>query len=197
MNCLNKYTNKIIINKYFYNKSSMDIIKYFDFNHRVKSKVRIFEFINKFLNLKNKNIYDIGSGFGHFPLICKYYGGNIVVSSNIPYIKVVHEGELYEKICTSFGLETDYLYVNPNTPITPITLNRRYDVISCIMPRWFHKFSLEETAFFINNIKENVLTKTGNIIIECNTADKFKYLETISIASTSQIDINSSRFFII
>jgi hypothetical protein len=63
-----------------------------------------------------------------------------LVASNIPYVKVVHEGELYEKICISFGLETDYLYVKPNTQITLI---RRYDVVSCLIPRWFHKFSLE------------------------------------------------------
>jgi hypothetical protein len=127
----------------------MDIIKYFDFDYWIKQKLRLFEFINKHINLQGKNVYDIGSGFGHFPLICKYYGSNIVVGSNIPYApNSFHEGELYENICKSF------------------------------------------------NLKKNVLTKDGKIFLECNTPDKYEYLEKISQAFT-QGSPGSSRFFLI
>jgi hypothetical protein len=190
---LQKYTNKTNIDNNFTN-SSMDIIKYFDFDYWIKQKLRLFEFINKHINLQGKNVYDIGSGFGHFPLICKYYGSNIVVGSNIPYApNSFHEGELYENICKSFNLETDYLRVNPNVSLE---LNMKYDIVSGLMPRWFHLFSLDEAKFFINDLKKNVLTKDGKIFLECNTPDKYEYLEKISQAFT-QGSPGSSRFFLI
>ena len=178
---MHKYTSNIATNSLC--KLRIDIIKYFDFNRWMSGKVKIFKFLNKYVNFHGKNVYDIGSGFGHFPLICKSYGANIVVGSNIPFgNKTYQEGELYNNICESFNLKTDVLYVKSKTPII---LDMKYDFITFLMPRWFHRFTLEECIFFINDMKKNNLTKCGKIILECGYGgkDKYEYLEKISLAS--------------
>lgn len=177
---MHKYTSNIATIRL---GNGVDIIKYFDFNRWICNKVNIFKFLNKYVNFHGKNVYDIGSGFGHFPLICKSYGANIVVGSNIPYgNKKYQEGELFHNICESFNLKTDVLYVKPKTPII---LDMKYDFITFLMPRWFHRFTIEECIFFINDMKKNNLTKGGKIIFECGNGgkNKYEYLEKISLAS--------------
>jgi len=188
MDIKRKYTTQKAIEKV-----TIDILKYLDFERWIVSKKRMLEFLKNIIQTDKKlSIFYIGSGCGHFPFICKYYNHH-VIASNIPYSKTkkYHEGEFYEKICKSFGLHTSYLFVYP---FKSIEIKEKYDLITCIMPRWFHKFDLDEVKFFINDVKNNFLTEKGYIFIECNTPNKYDYLQKESV--NYQITQNSSFFLI-
>lgn len=104
--------------------------KYLDLPFWIKGKFGVA----KILNLESRQgskLLDIGSGPGHFGLVCKYYGVDYL-GLEIPLTHWVSsvEQHVFDDLCEYFGVRRKTLKVEAGVPIS---LGERFDILTCLM----------------------------------------------------------------
>lgn len=104
--------------------------KYLDLPFWIKGKFGVA----KILNLEGRHgvkLLDIGSGPGHFALVCKYYGVKYS-GIEVPLTSWVSsvDQHLFDDLCEYFGIRRNILKI---TAGAPICLGERFDILTCLM----------------------------------------------------------------
>jgi hypothetical protein len=105
-------------------------VKYFDFPFWAQSKFNIGTRL-KLEQYAGEHILDIGAGPGHFGVVARYFGCGydgleVPLLPRTPYNK----RHLFDDFCEFFRVERMF---NPVRPMLPLTLERRYRLVTCLM----------------------------------------------------------------
>ncbi|SJZ79392.1 Methyltransferase domain-containing protein [Enhydrobacter aerosaccus] len=121
-------------------------------------------------------VLDIGTGGGHFPFVCRYFGHSVV--------GIDIENPVYAGIAGSLGVERTIVRVEPGTPLP--ALDGRFDLITACnitfnekrgdrgQPRQF--WSLPEWQFFLEDLVANQLRYPGTIYLMLNKQSRRRLL---------------------
>jgi hypothetical protein len=134
-------------------------------------------------------ILDIGTGFGYFPYICRYFGHDplgvdVMVPANRDVVQLLTV-PWRECRVEAFHKLPDF--------------DRKFDLITAILiffnnPRSANTWGVDEWSFFLKDLAENQLTEAGRIYLVLNTdmtGDYYKRnLFDFFQASGAEIDNN-------
>jgi hypothetical protein len=108
------------------------------------------------------SILDLGTGPGHFPIICRYLGHDCEAldQPGIP---------LYDDLCRLAGLERIDHAIRPGQPLP--RFERRFDLVTAFMLGFNTRpdgtlFSLDDWQFFLDDVRDNVLTPGGHLCLK-------------------------------
>lgn len=112
------------------------------------------------------SVLDIGTGGGHFLLVCKQLGHST--------LGLDIENPVYADLAEAFGVNRIFYRVEPNTPLPKF--GGKFDFISAVAIN-FHNiygrgpnkyWALAQWRFFLNDLMSNQLSYPGRIFLELN-----------------------------
>jgi SAM-dependent methyltransferase len=113
-------------------------------------------------------IFDIGTGPGYFPFLCRYYG-HAVIAIDI-------EQPIFEDIASVLNVRRMMLRVEPNVPLA--SLGQRFSLITAVAPMFNNLprvdgvqayWSLAQWKFFLSDLMSNHLDYPGRIYLDLNS----------------------------
>jgi SAM-dependent methyltransferase len=124
-----------------------------------------------------RRILDIGTGGGHFPFVCRYFGHQ-VVGLDI-------ENRVYDGIAACLGIERTIVRVEPRTALP--ALGERFDlIVACNITfderinrdrtRARSYWSLAEWQFFLDDLMANQLRYPGRLYLSLNKQSRGRFL---------------------
>lgn len=114
-----------------------------------------------------RRVLDIGTGGGHFPFVCRFFGHRVV--------GIDIRSELYESIAACLGVQRTIVRVTPLTPMPD--LGEKFDVITACDITFNDKddqdgrrvyWTLAEWRFFMNDLFANHLQYPGVLYFKLN-----------------------------
>lgn len=145
-------------------KQSLMDFKYFNFEPWVRENVRRALKLGM-LERRAISILDIGTGFGYFPYVCQCLHGHTVKAIDI-------EGQtLYDAVTDFLGIDKTHYSIKKFEPMP--SLGIKFDLITCFLvafdrPSMEELWGREEWTFFINDIRDNHLTDSGEMFLHLN-----------------------------
>lgn len=143
-----------------------DHIKYIDPIHWFRSKLIAATKI-ELDKSEPLEILDIGTGCGHFPMIARFFGHN-VLGVDMP-LKPSTPGEsthFYNEICDIYGVRKQDLKIEP---FTPFEFDQKFDLVTAFMAAFNmmpnrQPYTIEAWQFFFKNLHEKVLNPGGRVM---------------------------------
>lgn len=114
-----------------------------------------------------RRVLDIGTGGGHFPFVCRFFGHRVV--------GIDIENALYEGIAACLGVERTLVRVEPQTPLPD--LGEKFDLITACDVTFNDKddrdgrrvyWTTVEWQFFFNDLVAKHLQYPGTLYIKLN-----------------------------
>lgn len=114
-----------------------------------------------------RRVLDIGTGGGHFPFVCQFFGHRVV--------GIDIENALYEGIAACLGVQRTIVRVEPQQPLPD--LGGRFDLITACDITFNDKddrdgrrvyWTLAEWKFFLNDLLVNHLRYPGTLYLKLN-----------------------------
>jgi SAM-dependent methyltransferase len=156
--------------------------KYLDIHYWMAEKLMHVRRLNLH-HSKPLRILDIGTGTGYFPLICSFYGHEVVAIDldTIP---------MYNEICRFLKInrKTWRIEKYQNLP----DLGMKFDLITAFMIKFNRHYqadqwSVDEWRFFVEDIRANQLVKNGRLFLGLNAnkdgldldEDLMKYFQSL------------------
>jgi len=156
--------------------------KYLKYSFEIPYKLT---FATKYLSLEflpKKDILDIGTGPGWFPMIAKHFGHN-VTCCDVPNICV--DVKMWEDVLHILGLKKDFVF--PVEPMIKIPSEiGKYDIISCLGMALHHGWNIKNWYFFLDDLIDNHL-KSGidtAIFFQVNRNPAWEALEQDNVYKT-------------
>jgi SAM-dependent methyltransferase len=115
----------------------------------------------------SRRVLDIGTGGGHFPFVCRFFGHRVV--------GIDIENALYEGIAACLGVQRTIVRVEPQTPLPD--LGERFDLITACDVTFNDKddrdgrrvyWTTVEWQFFLNDLVANHLQYPGTLYLKLN-----------------------------
>jgi SAM-dependent methyltransferase len=125
----------------------------------------------------SRSILDIGTGGAYFPLVCRYFGHQVVG------IDIVNP--VYDRIAQCLGVAREIVSVQPGKPLPPSS--DRFDLITACtitfdeirtQDRQKHRlyWSLDEWQFFLEDLMTNQLRYPGRLYLKLNKHWRGRFL---------------------
>ena len=148
-----------------------------------------------------RRVLDIGTGGGHFPFVCQYFGHRVV--------GIDIDNALYEAIAACLGIQRTIVRVEPQTPLPD--LGGRFDLITAGDITFNDKddrdgrrvyWTRAEWQFFLNDLVANHLQYPGMLYLKLNRewqrgpfgSDRLAYnREVLAMAARNGAVINRRR----
>jgi len=113
-----------------------------------------------------RRVLDIGTGGGHFPFVCRFFGHEVV--------GIDVDDPLYDGIAACLGVQRTLVRVRPNTPLP--ALGGRFDVIVACNTTFNDKeqgpprtyWSAAEWQYFLDDLLDNQLRSPGRLYVKLN-----------------------------
>lgn len=155
----------------FLNPDVLDVnsnmVKYIDPVVWFESKLAIAYLLNLHKRPPMK-IIDLGTGPGHFPVVARFYGHD-VIGTDLPHrwSDVAKNKQLYDALCEVYKVQRRPLTIQPRVDLPD--LGGRFDLVTALMAA----FNIENRApwdintwnFFLSNLRKNVLTEKGELFM--------------------------------
>ncbi|MCB1158611.1 MAG: class I SAM-dependent methyltransferase [Leptospiraceae bacterium] len=151
---LNRYLNNFnysgfyeLANSYHYKDCNYNIfdfkntVKYFDLFRYFSINLQYFKYLNLHRET-NKNVLDLGSGFGYLGFLCQYH--------NHAYTGIDLDIEIYNDMFKFFNLEKKICNIQPDEVIA---LDKKYDYVISVMIQYAKKWTEDNWFNFLNNLK--------------------------------------------
>jgi len=147
---------------------TLNNVKYFNL------KPYMHEHMRRALSLRLNNagikVLDIGTGFGYFPYICEFFG-NTAVALDVP------DHPLFDDVTNFLNVNKMRQRVETFQPL--VGLDRSFDLVTAFQLAFNgHKgkrWGEEEWAFFLDDVFNNVLKQTGELVLEPNYDFKHRF----------------------
>jgi hypothetical protein len=146
---------------------NLNNLKYFNIQAYMQRHMR--RALGLHLDHYHRQVLDIGTGFGYFPYICRFFGSN-TLAMDVP------DHPLFDDITNFLGVKKLH---QPIVPLQPVVgLGRHFDLVTAFQVA-FNRFPIagvpgwrpwgdEEWTFFLEDIFNNVLKEGGEIALEMN-----------------------------
>lgn len=114
-----------------------------------------------------RRVLDIGTGGGHFPFVCRFFGHRAV--------GIDIENALYEDIAACLGVQRTIVRIEPQTPLPD--LGTKFDLITACDITFNDKddrdgrrvyWTMAEWQFFLNDLVANHLQYPGTLYLKLN-----------------------------
>ncbi|MEM8785482.1 MAG: hypothetical protein AAGF19_06480 [Pseudomonadota bacterium] len=117
----------------------------------------------------NKQILDLGTGFGYFPYVCEFFGHG-AMATDLPGVT------LYDEVTEFLGIKKRHHTVLPFEPLPQFPT--RFDMVTGFLvafnrPNTDDEWGAKEWAFFIEDVFDNQLKDGGMLALELNVIDRF------------------------
>lgn len=146
-------------------------------------------------------ILDLGTGPGHFPVVARFYGHD-VVGTDLPRVSggVDGTGHFYDSLCSIYGVRRISHIIRPNELLQG--LDGRYDLVTGFLAafnvdRHRQPWDVITWRFFLADLKCNILTPGGMLFLMLDdkklTVEVWNYLLSIadwSVQRSKQIFIS-------
>ncbi len=142
-------------------------LKYFDLDFWIEQNLyRFFEL--DLMKHKGRRLLDIGTGFGYFPYICKYFG---VRAEGLDR----HGHRIYDEACEVLSVPKRNFTIQPGEPLP------RYDYKFDFITAYQIGFDLvpgkgmwrpEDWEYFLNDVSDNLLAPGGLLYMKLNYAPR-------------------------
>lgn len=147
---------------------------------------------------RSRRVLDIGTGGGHFPFVCQFFGHRVV--------GIDIDNPLYNGIATCLGVQRTIVRVEPQTPLPD--LGGKFDLITACDVTFNDKddrggrrvyWTTAEWQFFLNDLVANHLQYPGTLYLKLNKewqsgvfgADSFSFnREVLAMAARNGARIN-------
>jgi len=131
--------------------------KYMNYSRYINGRIKLCKDIGLTNGIK-RSILDISSGFGYFPLVCRFMGHRVKLT-DIP-------NNLFDDVTDLFELEKKYMDI-PTTGKIIIPFNIKFDIISAFSVVPMSYFNNDSWLLFLN-ICFNQINKNGFILLSPN-----------------------------
>jgi len=118
-----------------------------------------------------RRILDIGTGPGYFPYVCRTLGHDCIGLDQPDRSRP----RVYKKLCAWLGTEVVLHRIRPFEPLPPFT--KKFDLVTAFRAPFFNvmaeerSFTLAEWAFFLDDLRDNVLRSGGSFSMRMNKKD--------------------------
>jgi SAM-dependent methyltransferase len=141
---------------------NLNEMKYFNLDGYIQQSLERALYLG--LEHSHKSILDLGTGFGFFPYVCKFFG-NEVVAIDLP------GHELFNDVTRFLGISVIPHRIEAFKHMPD--LNRRFDLVTAFQAS-FNRYDAaqawgeDEWLFFLDDLFSNVLQESGEIALELN-----------------------------
>jgi len=183
------------IQKDYLSKESLKVhsgfVKYLALDYWLDAKYKIAAKLNLLdhqggqeANNKSLSILDIGTGPGHFPLVCKLLGHD-VCGTDIPLngVRTLDIPHIYDSLIDMFGVERHTHSIQQFEKMP--SFGRKFDLITGLMIKFNvgkagKPWDVEQWDFFLKDILENQLNENGRMFLKMNMKGRDTSVEYIS-----------------
>jgi len=140
-------------------------LKYFDLDFWIEENLYRF-FDLELQKHMGRRLLDIGTGFGYFPYICRYFG---VPAEGLDR----HGHQIYDEVCAVLGVKKRNFTIQPNKPLP--RYDHRFSVITAYQIGFNQSpagglWSPENWEYFLEDVFENLLAPEGLLYLKLNYA---------------------------
>ncbi|MDF8332082.1 hypothetical protein [Novosphingobium cyanobacteriorum] len=147
-------------------RPNSDIVKYIDPTLWFESKLKSARQLN-LADRATTEILDIGTGPAHFPVVAEFYG-HTVIGSDVPYRTTgqLERGHLYDALAEIYKVRRIPLKVEQFVPLP--AFEKRFGLVTAFLAAFNmdadrKPWTIEAWNFFLNDLRDNVLTQNGEV----------------------------------